>query len=528
MAIVHKFTSACLESVRTGSIVLAALTPIREALAGSGVVDCLAGDAQPIEDAWLYLVPFTYVFRFEWRDGAFERYEFYAEYLSGEGEIHLNGRLIRAFDAGELRVDVTKYLEEQNELKLVFKPFVPESPTKSYDCGIYGDVFLRASNFITLDNFRVAPEGRGCVRASVRLTAHCAGRYDFIYAFSRGGTFIKRLVFSEKLRALPSELSHELPSESAGPADDFALRLTIERGGVACDEWDGALALPDEHSTLCALMAEALYKSAFNPACARDMGLYIAKYGGREPSLSPKALTCGFILQSGGAYEPAAWPGIPGPLGAEMLDMTLSGALTGGRRALLLRAPTADDARSFAYQKLKSRLRAPHAFVDRAEGSALRSCQSQTFEIWFAGDERARYPLSVSAVVYDPEGRALKSCAFSAYADNITKLGEMRLDVPESLSFAVVRVLTTGYTGGESVIQDAFFARGGLSGLSLPPAKLEREGDCVKNASGILSAIMVRGKGWGFYGALLPGESAYAPRDPSVEIVGPNGETLDV
>ncbi len=208
-------------------------TDIASALREQGILESGQTGLSALYEQWIYAQRWVYALEFD-APGEDERFAIRFEALAGAGEIHVNGRLISRFAAGETTVDVTGAVEpERNRLEVAFDPAL----WRGAPHGILGPVWLRTTSFLSLGRVR-ALERDGAIRVRSNLTAHSAGRYLFRYTVSLDDEAVLETGVYERLRAADAAVEHalELPSPVSWDGEKYyTVRLSIERSGVGCD-----------------------------------------------------------------------------------------------------------------------------------------------------------------------------------------------------------------------------------------------------------------------------------------------------
>lgn len=208
-------------------------TDIASALREQGILEPGQTGLSALYEQWIYAQRWVYALEFD-APGEDERFAIRFEALAGAGEIHVNGRLVSRFAAGETTVDVTGVVEpERNRLEVAFDPAL----WRGAPHGILGPVWLRTTSFLSLGRVR-ALERDGAIRVRSNLTAHSAGRYLFRYTVSLDDEAVLETGVYERLRAADAAVEHalELPSPVSWDGEKYyTVRLSVERSGVGCD-----------------------------------------------------------------------------------------------------------------------------------------------------------------------------------------------------------------------------------------------------------------------------------------------------
>lgn len=220
--------------------------PVREALVDCGV---LAGDFTDLQTClaqeWVWLRSWRYELSFPAPEEDDERVELIFEQLDGAGQILLNGHRVAGFTGGEVRAELTQWLEDENKLLVCFEPPVGVNPANPLVLGISGEVKLHTTSFVTVSAFRVDTSAREEVyhlNANLLLTAHAAGRYTFEFLVTRSDEIAVRASFEEHLKAcehalsFPIELDRGVHWDGVYPENTtYDVRLTVTRAGVGCE-----------------------------------------------------------------------------------------------------------------------------------------------------------------------------------------------------------------------------------------------------------------------------------------------------
>lgn len=196
---------------------------------------------------WAALREWTLSLRFKPGPLGAERIFLCAQGVRGRGVLRVNKQTVRAFDAGDLEIEITAQTVGQGEasVELVFAPDAPRGTPPRACIGIDGAISLRGVSQLCLEDVWITPrivDGYGVIEARARVLPYVPGRYVFRYAAVHGEETLAAEEFTERLNAAVTVCQHRiiipLPSRfRAGEENTPVLvRLTVLRAGFVCDD----------------------------------------------------------------------------------------------------------------------------------------------------------------------------------------------------------------------------------------------------------------------------------------------------
>lgn len=218
---------------------------IMSALAMQGEVEDIFQGMNCRAAQWTQGQTWRYRIRFEMPEEEDERAEIALYRTRGKGRLILNGHPLLEFEGGSPRVDVTAWVnrEEENLLEVVFLPELLDGLVM--ERGLGDRVELRCTNYVTLYQAQMKGSiqgGAGTIDCEMEITAHAAGRYVFRYGLMLEDEPAGNFEFYEKLPAARSRVSHQIRLDPASAFEMggarpafYDVRLSIERSGVGCE-----------------------------------------------------------------------------------------------------------------------------------------------------------------------------------------------------------------------------------------------------------------------------------------------------
>lgn len=511
---------------------------------------------------WIYNHTFTYEKKFDLPPANdTERTELCFEKMFGKCIVHVNDQHIEPFAPG--RYDITGVVQPtDNLLHVIAYETGSHDPNFRYPIGISGSVSITGTNRITVirEEFSAAEDELCC---DLTILAHISGKFRFTCVISREGEPIATHEAHQRLIAAEQDVSLRFPlPENAGGMYD--VQLTIEHNGLLCDRLRATFAIPvkvaDEAvfsisgnsdynlepaiTALLPLLKDAGFTSiafSFDDLRTRRVATRMQELGLNMTEADPSAgyfFGCmsleAMTKYAAGTPLPVAWR-LRNKLNPNIDALnTKFGKITRENFAAAIRLEQAAD----VFNSL---------VADRMAGKTpqLRCCVDD-FPVFYSvslidpeGPRPALYaakqalqpvlavaecddvlpcgtllklpirlltrnarplPVSVTAAMYTPEGGVIASVSFSAMPGGEPRLGELNVDIPAGLRYALLR--TTVEASGEApVIVDRLIGCGeAILPADLPKTTLA-DGRCGdKLAYGVVTTNGVR--------ILLPGETA--------------------
>lgn len=490
-----------------------------------------------------------------------ERTELRFEKMFGECIVQVNDQVIKPFAPG--RYDITGVVQPtDNLLNVMVYHTGAHQRIFHHPIGISGSVSLTGTNRITVISEEFSVNDELC--CDLTILAHISGKFRFTCVISREGEPIATHETHQRLIAAEQSVSlrFPLPENASGMYD---MQLTIEHNGLLCDRLRGTFAIPvrgadeaeckisgssdsDRESALIALLPllkDAGFTSvsfSFDDMRTRrvvtrmqELGLNLTKPAPIVNFLNGCMTLEAMTKYAAGTPLPVAWrlrsnsivniDALNAKFGkitrenfaaairlnqASKVFNTLANARKAGETPKLL--CTVDGFPVFYSASLMD-AEGPRPALYAAKQAlqrllAVAECDdvlphSRVLKIpvlLLARNVRP-LPVSVTATMYTPQGGVISSVSFSAMPGGETRLGELNVEIPADLRYALLRTAVEA-SGEAPVVVDQLISCGDKPML---PADLPKttliDGRCGDNmAYGVVTNTGIR--------ILLPGETA--------------------
>ena len=542
---------------------------VRDALLTAGELEPSTDYKSVLKSEWIYRRAWRYRGSFDaLADG--KRAVLSIDGLAGAWEIRLNGQKAASGSGVSAEAEVTDLLRPgRNDVDVIFLP--PDPRELRPEIGFSGACQMKYVEGVVIRDFQMATAPDGSRVAKVTTDAKEAVACDFVFTLS--GKTARQEKTIRKLLS-PGVESHDFIPFEAPVQDDrvrVALQLLVEgknsddsafmaysdqsampaRGFRVTDEFSITQTKRAGGNTVCAPESEARRLQAADSNLA--FMPYVAPLDRRALCAMPDIDSLMTLL--GGDVS--------------AFDRDAAWRLTGSNRASFeeIRARIGTDIPNLRvltryaryYQAIDLRTRAEFARLrgepfmlddvfDRQvrcaspalfDGSVPRPAYFALMDAWrkhhafaqppesypadgitnipiYAVSDELKYPVTVNATVYRPDGQDTVSASFpvSAFTQNVA--GRICAEIPEN-DYVIVRtrVISRGFTLSSS---DTVIARDAGILAHLPIAQLVIDGNEVKNVS-TTAALGVAVAGSDFFGAILPGERVVLshPADRQVE-----------